>query len=181
MANISKISVGEEDYNIVIGSGLTEDEQAQVRANIGAVSALGWLDILYPVGGNPYIQYPGTPTPAERFPGTSWEIDTTYQGLVTIGSGGEYVFGAKGGEAEHILTLNESPSHVHLEYVSDGNYTYTIVGSNNASTGKAAGLVINGSYRENAERNIYTANAGGGQAHNNMQPYVVVNYWKRTA
>lgn len=39
MANINKITVGEETYNITIPAGLTEAEQAQIRQNIGAISA----------------------------------------------------------------------------------------------------------------------------------------------
>lgn len=39
MANINKITVGDVSYNITIPAGLTEEEQAQVRQNIGAVSA----------------------------------------------------------------------------------------------------------------------------------------------
>lgn len=37
MASINKITVGDVDYNISIPSGLTEEEQAQIRQNIGAV------------------------------------------------------------------------------------------------------------------------------------------------
>ena len=39
MANINKITVDGIEYNLTIPSGLTDAEQAQVRANIGAVSA----------------------------------------------------------------------------------------------------------------------------------------------
>lgn len=38
MANINKVTVGGITYNITIPSGLTEEEQAQIRANIGALS-----------------------------------------------------------------------------------------------------------------------------------------------
>ncbi len=39
MASINKITVGGTPYNITLPSGLTEEEQAQIRQNIGAVSS----------------------------------------------------------------------------------------------------------------------------------------------
>lgn len=39
MANINKITVGGVTYNITLPAGLTEEEQAQIRENIGAISA----------------------------------------------------------------------------------------------------------------------------------------------
>lgn len=39
MANLNKITVDGVEYNITIPSGLSQEEQAQVRANIGAISA----------------------------------------------------------------------------------------------------------------------------------------------
>ena len=39
MANINKITVDGIEYKITIPSGLTEEEQAQIRENIGAISS----------------------------------------------------------------------------------------------------------------------------------------------
>jgi microcystin-dependent protein len=74
-----------------------------------------------------------------------------------------------GGEKTHTLTEAEIPSHAHAENApasaSGGALKLGI--DSNASGSQAAGL--------------NTGAAGGGGAHNNLQPYIVVYMWKRTA
>ena len=77
--------------------------------------------------------------------------------------------GKTGGEKEHTLTIDEMPAHNHnlngyTDMVSNtGNEYYkTVKGSNSYGIGN-------------------TKNSGGDQAHNNLQPYQVVAYWKRIA
>ncbi len=70
-----------------------------------------------------------------------------------------------GGEKTHTLAINEMPSHYH-EVGDDKN---------------AFGA---GSYPNNrvlAGAGLKTSSAGGGQAHNNLQPYITCYMWKRTA
>lgn len=67
--------------------------------------------------------------------------------------------GATGGSSTHTLTTNEIPSHSH-----------GIKGSVNTSGGSGANSVSNTS---NNSGDMATLTAGGGQAHNNMQPYIV--------
>lgn len=74
-----------------------------------------------------------------------------------------------GGEKTHTLTTNEIPSHSHgyLDY-------WSVQGGSGSS--KAA------SYDTNAGGSgIGTATAGGGAAHNNLQPYITCYMYKRTA
>lgn len=68
--------------------------------------------------------------------------------------------GAIGGSSTHVLALNEIPSHSHTTYVNSGS---------GGSINGAEDAVSSGT-------TIPTSSVGGGQAHNNMQPYIVTLY-----
>lgn len=80
------------------------------------------------------------------------------------------------------------PPHNHSASVSAvGDHTHTIPHSLSASGGGNAGYWFDrptGSHDTgtsgNHSHNVTIQNAGGGQKANNMQPYVVVYYWRRT-
>lgn len=71
-----------------------------------------------------------------------------------------------GGEKSVTLSLAQIPSHAH---------TYT---APNAASNRLAGLL--GSV-DGVTAGTATGTAGEGEAHNNLQPYIVVYMWKRTA
>lgn len=71
-----------------------------------------------------------------------------------------------GGAKTHTLTISEMPSHNHDIYV--GN-----VGSGSPS--------LSGSGNNTTPDSTYVSNKGGGNAHNNLQPYITVYFFKRTA
>lgn len=116
----------------------------------------------YPVGA---IYLSVSPTnPTTLFGGTWERIQDTF----LLASGNTYDAGATGGEATHTLTKNEMPVHGH----SLNAYA--------SSSGGSGGGVI--SYNNNAGGAQYIAyDQGGGQAHNNMPPYLAVYVWKRIA
>ena len=88
-------------------------------------------------------------------------------------SGSNYALGQKGGEETHTLNANEMPSHTH-----------TIQGSADAATqSDPTGNVLAKStqlYRQSTNLvdmvSGTMSNQGGGQAHDNMQPYLAVNF-----
>lgn len=74
--------------------------------------------------------------------------------------------GQTGGERNHTLTVEEMPEHNHGWYVEGG------------SNPNYGGKLQAGSTR----LDLYaTSNAGGGQAHNNLPPYIVYAFWRRAA
>ncbi len=88
--------------------------------------------------------------------------------------------GETGGEAWHVLTVNEIPSHSHqmppwMWAVSAGwnNGTHNISGAVNGNA-----VPYNDGKSKQTQ---YSEAVGGGLKHNNLPPYLAVYMWKRTA
>ena len=95
------------------------------------------------------------------------------QGRSPIHTGGGFGLGTQGGESAHTVTQQEMPQHIHSWQAS----------SSNADQGSAAGAVLaRGNNLYGAASNLTTihpatiGNVGGSQAHNNMQPYLVLSF-----
>ena len=86
-----------------------------------------------------------------------------------------------GGAKTVALATGEMPVHGHG--VNDPGHTHNVeVGGASASTGIATGNATSQEARVLANTTgISIQNAGSGQAHNNLQPYIVCYFWKRTA
>ena len=122
------------------------------------------IGTIYPIG-SIYISTLST-NPATLLGLGTWEAFGEGRVLVGKASSGTFVTpGATGGEETHILTTDEMPAHTHV--VANVNGNNTVNGSGSAGTA--------GGYASNKTSN----SAGGGGAHNNLQPYIVVYMWKR--
>ena len=182
------------------GSNLSTSD---LNNDSGFVTASGILDMFYPVGSY-YETSDSTFDPNIAWGGT-WSLEAA--GLVHIGAGSGYTIGDTGGNKDaiipyhnhsytappsstgsHTLTLDEIPSHSH-------SFTYAQY-QRGAGTASASALEYSGSTKT-------TDSKGGGKGHShtisgsssntgyagtadnltnaNMQPYVVVNRWHRTA
>ena len=74
-----------------------------------------------------------------------------------------------GGAKTHTLTVQEIPNHAHdLNAVNEG--------VDNPNGGYHPGWTFNKQYTAQ----VMSASIGGGQAHNNLQPYITCYIWKRT-
>lgn len=89
------------------------------------------------------------------------------RGNVPVGkdTGTFNALGATGGEETHTLTTTEMPAHTHTQpWITGGSGTSGIMGGGKDTPGS----VIGG--------NPATGSAGSDGAHNNLQPYLVLNY-----
>lgn len=163
-------------------AGLNNYDDTQVQADITALqiratnietknaeqdnSIANINNKIYPIG-SIYITT-SQASPASIYGGT-WEL---IKDRFLLGAGDTYTNGATGGEATHTLTVDEMPSHSHTVYTfpyggSESGY-YCV--SSNPGGNVNPDIAWGGGY---------TNSVGGGQAHNNMPPYLVVYMWKR--
>ena len=90
---------------------------------------------------------------------------------IHVGSG--HILGEKAGEASHTLSIAELPTHTHVVTASNDNADNPIptgavlAAANNLYTAAAALTSI-------APNTL--ANVGGSQAHQNMQPFLALNF-----
>lgn len=124
----------------------------------------------YPIG-SIYISTNAT-SPATLFGGNWDEI----HGAFLFANSALHKAGEIGGEEEHVLKEKEIPVHYHDEYVGndggdgsvpEGYYGFTSIAYTSKNTYWAKGSK--------------TSEAGGGQAHNNMPPYLSVYMWERVS
>lgn len=147
------------------------------------------LEKVYPVG-SIYMSIVST-NPSELFGFGTWEAMPAGRVLLAqgIASWGTYNAGSMGGEASHILSVGEMPIHNHSAWTdAQGNHAHTYLYSLGGNVNAAAlfGSINKGSYQStstngNHGHSVGIGNAGSSQAHNNMQPYIAVYMWKRTA
>lgn len=159
---------GYSNYEIYVKNGGTMTEQEWLDHFgvdlTGYVKTTDVLDLVYPVG-SIYISVSNT-NPSTLFGGTWVQIKDTF----LLSAGDTYTAGNTGGEATHTLTTTEIPSHSHNAYLKAPFAIQTNGGTEFAAL-----------YNTGTSSNAYITNTGGGQAHNNMPPYLVVYVWERTA
>ena len=139
-----------------------------------AVKKSDLLNLIYPVG-SIYISVNST-NPANLFGGTWEQIKDRF--LLACGS--TYNAGATGGEATHRLTQDEMPNHKHARIMglSDSQVLHFV--SSAGKTSLQASVITNtGNTNADFDGEASTSYTGGGQAHNNMPPYLAVFMWKR--
>jgi phage-related tail fiber protein len=149
--------------------------KATARANLELLTSATYLNSLwqlmqqrtYPVGEIFMTRQNGNPSSILGF-GT-WERYA--QGRVLTGfDEADASFNAldkTGGAKTHVLTEAEMPAHTHSNIVA-----LSTTNDFDTSGGTSSGV---------RRLTSQTGSTGGGQAHNNLQPYVTVFMWKRTA
>lgn len=140
------------------------NQKNDIDANALAIAAVqNLISTMYPIG-SIYMSINNT-DPGTLFGGSWSRIKDTF----LLAAGDTYAAGSTGGEAAHVLTVDEMPEHRHV--IGYGANVYA--SSYGALTPNAAQA---GSSSSNA-----SGAAGTSQAHNNMPPYQAVYMWRRTA
>ena len=135
------------------------------------------IDRIYPVG-SIYISTSSTFNPQTVWGGT-WK--KTADGRCLIGANDTYPLGSTGGEAAHYLTGNEMPPHGHAAG-KVYNFRLDNAGIAKSAIDKYGEQFLHIDQTSSTSSNIfYTNSEGGGASHNNMQPYLAVYIWERTA
>ena len=135
----------------------------ELLADLGTQTLDQILKLAHPVG-SIYMSINNV-SPATLFGGKWVQI----KGRFLLGASDVYKANTTGGEATHALTTDEMPNHQHSIWFPNSG------GEQSAEIG----------YPEVGSRNTYyaeaskTAGSGGGAAHNNMPPYLVVYMWRR--
>jgi len=145
---------------------------------------------MYPIGCI-YSETTGV-NPATTFGFGTWVAFGAGRVLVGAGtSDATYTAGVTGGESTHILTQAESGLRDHRHQLRSGTATSTngfddgTARSNtslddNFRTGNIAEVTgTNGSNGYGST--LFNSTTAKGSAHNNLQPYIVIYYWNRTA
>jgi len=175
---------------------------AEIDAGV-IVGVTSILDVM-PIG---FVYISVSPTsPATLFGAGTWV--RIAQGRVLVGQDPAQtefdVVEETGGEKVHVLTTGEMAAHTHtLDHNhaafntagGEGNHTHTIPRKTAAGTDTGVvrgGVTVTADGTTNAGGNHLHAidvpaftgassSVGSGTAHNNLQPYLVVYMWKRTA
>ncbi|WP_445677496.1 phage baseplate protein [Pseudomonas putida] len=135
------------------------------------------LALMYPVG-SVYMNMSSNQNPAVLFGFGTWVALAPGRVLLGAGSGTDsrgdtrvFTAGSTGGEYGHQLAVSEIPAHSHTTPqgtevpVSGGPYAYS--SGDDVTTGTMSNPPPSGE-------------AGGGNPHNNMQPWLVAYMWQRT-
>ena len=125
---------------------------------------------IYPVGSIYMSATAATTSEVAAMFGGTWEAFGVGRTLVGVDPEDDDFAEAEltGGEKTHTLTVDEIPSHYH-----GGIKTVSSETSGNQQQG-----VNTGRYYGN---DLNTSSTGGGQAHNNLQPYITCYMFKRIA
>ena len=117
-----------------------------------------------------------TTTKMDAYFGGTWEAYGSGRVLVAKSADTEFdTIGKTGGANTHTLAVTEIPSHTHkISVGSSSDWNDFLAGSNSA-------FGINQSYKDTDTTYSVNESVGGGQAHNNLQPYIVVYRYRRTA
>jgi len=167
-----------ETFSAVTAAAGTSTTQVATTAFVEtATSSTNIADQVYPIGAifTTVTAYANSAAVVTAIGGTTWTAFGGGKVLVGLDSSDTDFDTVEdtGGAKTHTLTEAELPAHSH-DYAG-GEYT----GANDYGTNMSVNNL--GSTTDGRSTNFNSETVGSGTAHNNVQPYIVVYFWKRTA
>ncbi len=179
--NVSDAETAASAAGRALAEALLAKAAAENARDEAASIAMGNLrDVLFPVGS--IVQYTDATIDPNSLIGGTW---TRIEGRFLFAADEDHAIGSTGGAETVTLTNAQMPSHRHFVItMSKGtvspDHLHTVARSN-----------IDDSIDEEYHYRLYgnsneaghgrSSATGGGQAHNNMPPYLTVYMWERTA
>jgi len=163
---IDGTSIGATTASTVAATTVTASGNVNTTGGELQINGTNVLEKVYPVG-SVYINASVSTNPATLLGFGTWTAFGAGRVLVGLDSTDTDFDSAEetGGAKTHTLTTSEIPSHTHTLDTSD-------------NPGGTGAIEVAGGAPTSTQT---TQSTGGGQAHNNLQPYIVVYMWKRTA
>lgn len=148
---------------------------------LAKMDSAGLLDMFYPVGS--YYETSDTTFNPNTTWGGTWVEDTAGRVLVSKDTGTFATVGGTGGEETHTLISAEMPTHNHtLSYTCNSGGSGTSGTYGTVHSGGAQSVIRNNTIPTTGELKYWGIDYKGGDGpHNNLQPYIVVKRWHRTA
>lgn len=146
--------------------------------------AQSFLDTIYPIG-SVYTNATDSTNPGTLLGFGTWVSFGAGRVPVGIDSSDTDFDTAEetGGAKTHTLTLAEIPEHNHLNTASPGAADRLVWHDSQSGYGsnRVSHFGSGSSFAGRSTMGQLVVNNGSGNEHNNLQPYVVVYMWKRTA
>ena len=170
LPQLSKTTINKNDLALFRDVSAKSDKNITLEDLALAVSVIINGGQICPYAVGDILMTEDSQDPSERFKGTTWvawgrgrvpvSLDTSDADFDTAGE--------TGGEKTHTLTVNEMPAHKHTL----NGYGYQGALGSNAWRFGGGGSI---------KSDDLVSSVGGGQSHNNLQPYITCYMWKRTA